>query len=250
MPKDLKEPQIQDTADVLSEKYTHNDLNDILLRFDATHLDEGSSKSERITNWLRNGNESGEARSILAYMIENCYLHPDEREELEQALAGSRFALTEGEDGVKLWLRISAAAERQAETHRSFVKEHATDEVLDAIEDARTEMTAGNYDDAMEDLRKALENMVDDNYHEALDELVSESLISDGSGNHRDDKEMLYMPYDYCSTVGSHTSAGIPPASQLQAETALILVEEAIHFILQKLEEANEQRISLNGWVT
>lgn len=131
MPEDLKEPQIQDTAAVLSEKYTHNQLDDILLRFDATHLDGGSSKKDRVTNWPRNGNESGEARPILAYMIEDSPLHPDEREELEESLAGSRFTLTAGDDGLELWLRISAAAERQAETHRSFVEEHASDEVLD-----------------------------------------------------------------------------------------------------------------------
>lgn len=250
MTEDLKEPQIQDTAAVLSDKYTHDQLNDILLRFDANHLDGGSSKKDRITNWLRKGNESGEARPILAYMIEDSHLYPDEREELEEALAGSRFALTEGDEGMELWLRISAAAERQAETHRSFVEEHAPDEVLDAIKSARTEMTAGNYDDAMEDLRDALEKMVAGSYHNGLDELVSEGLISDGSGNHRDDKEMLYMPYGYCSTVGSHTSAGTPPASQLQAETGLILVEEAIHFIMQKIEEADQQSVTLSEWVT
>lgn len=64
-------------------------------------------------------------------------------------------------------------------------------------------MTAGNYDDAMEDLRDALEKMVDDSYHDGLDELVSEGSISDGSGSHRDDTQMLYMQYGYCSTVDS-----------------------------------------------
>lgn len=250
MTEDLKEPQIQDLAEVLQGQYTHNQLDDILRRFDAMHLDEGSSKRDRIANWLRNGNESGEARQILAYMIEDSTFRVNERENLEKSLAGSRFTLTEGENGKELWLRISAAAERQAQTHRSFIEENAPEEVLDAIEEARTEMTAGDFDDAMEDLRDALEKMVSDEYHDGLDELVAEGLISDGSGNHRDDKEMLYMPYGYCSTVGSHTSAGTPSASQLQAETALILVEEAIHFILQKQEEAAHQGITLNEWVT
>lgn len=250
MTKDLKEPQIQDLAAVLKGKYTHDQLDDILLRFDAMHLNDGNSKKDRITNWLRNGNGSSEARRILAYMIEDSTFRVDEREDLEEALAGSRFTLTNGENGKELWLRISAAAERQAKTHRSFVEEHAPDEVLEAIEDAQNEMTAGNYDDAMEDLRDALEKMVDNDYHDGLDELVAEGLISNGSGNHRNDKEMLYMPYGYCSTVGSHTSAGTPPASPLQAETGLVLVEEAIHFILQKQEEADQQGITLNEWVT
>lgn len=250
MPEDLKEPQIQDVAAVVSGKYTHDQLDNVLLRFDATHLDDDGSTRQRVISWLRNGNESGEARRILAYMIKENTFRRDELEELENALAGSRFALTEGENGAELWLKISAVAERQAETHRSFVEEHSPEETLEKIEEAREELTAGDYDDAMEDLRAALEKMVVDDYHRALDELVSEGLISDGSGNRRNDKEMLYMPFGYCSSVGSHTSAGTPSASQLQAETALILVEEAIHFLLQKLEEADQQGITLHEWVT
>ena len=97
MTEDLKEPQIQDVAGVLSNKYTKKQLTNILKRFDAEDLESGgSSKKRRIINWLRNGNESGEARPILAYMVENATFRRDERENLERAFAGSRFALTEG----------------------------------------------------------------------------------------------------------------------------------------------------------
>lgn len=249
MTEDLKEPQIQDVAGVLSNKYTKTQLTNILKRFDAEDLESGgSSKKRRIINWLRNENESGEARPILAYMVENATFRRDELEDLERAFAGSRFALTEGESGIELWLKISATAERQVETHRSFVEDNAPDETLEKLEDAREELTVGDFEDAMEDLRKALEKMVDDNYHNGLNELVSKGLIHNGTGNQRNDKEMLYMPYGYCSSVGSHTSAGAPTASQLQAETGLILVEEAIYFVLRTIEEADQKGINLNEW--
>ena len=248
MTEDLKEPQIQDLAGVLEGKYTHDQLTNILRRFDAQHLDEGGSKKERIMNWLRNGNESGEVRPILAYMIEDNLFRRDQREDLEEALAGSRFVLSEGEDGLELLLKISATAERQVETHRAYVEENAPEEVLNKLEDAEGELTEGKCDDAVHDLREALEKMVTTGYHSALDELVANGIISSGSGNDRDDKEMLYMAYGYSSTVGSHTSAGASSASQLQAETALILVEEAIYFLLQKLEEADQQGVNLTEW--
>ena len=131
MTEDLKEPQIQDVAGVLSNKYTKKQLTNILKRFDAEDLESGgSSKKRRIINWLRNGNGSGEARPILAYMVENATFRRDERENLERALAGSRFVLNEGESGIELWLKISATAERQVETHRSFVEDNAPDETL------------------------------------------------------------------------------------------------------------------------
>ncbi len=250
MTDDLKEPQIQDLAEILKDKYTKSQQNNILARFDAHYLDEGSRKKERLMNWLRNGNESGEARQLLAYMIEDSRFSRDEREALQEALAGSRFVLSEGEEGLELLLKINATAERQVESHRTFVEENAPEETLRKIKEAETELTEGNFDDAVHDLRDALARRVTRNYHDALDELVSEGLISTGSGNNRDDKEMLYMAYGYSSTVGSHTSAGASSASQLQAETALILVEEAIYFVLQKLEEADRRGITPTEWET
>lgn len=248
MTEDLKEPQIQDLAEVLEGKYTHDQLTNVLRRFDAQHLDEGSKKIERITNWLRNGNESGEARPILAYMIEDNLFRQVERDDLEEALTGSRFVLSEGNDGLELLLKISATAERQVETHRAYVEENAPEEVLNKLEDAEYELTEGNYNDAVHDLREALEKMVTTGYHSALDELVKNGIISSGSGSNRNDKEMLYMAYGYSSTVGSHTSAGASSASQLQAETALVLVGEAIYFLLQKLDEADQDRVNLTEW--
>lgn len=250
MTDDLKEPQIQDLAEILKDKYTKSQQDNILARFDAHHLDEGSRKKERLMNWLRNGNESGEARQLVAYMIEDSRFSRDEREVLQEALAGSRFVLSEGEEGLELLLKINATAERQVESHRTFVAENAPEEALRKIKEAETELTEGNFDDAVHDLREALEKMVTSNYHDALDELVSECLISTGAGNNRDDKELLYMAYGYSSTVGSHTSAGASSASQLQAETALILVEEAIYFLLQKLEEADRRGITPTEWET
>lgn len=124
MSKDLEEPQIQDIAEILQDKYTHSEMKDILLRFDAEYLDRGgeSNKKDRIKNWLRKGNESDEARKILAYMIEDSTFRKSEREELKEALVGSRLVLCEEDSGLELMLKINATAERQVETHQNYTE--------------------------------------------------------------------------------------------------------------------------------
>lgn len=116
------------------------------------------------------------------------------------------------------------------------------------MEAAEEELTRGDYDDAVHDLREALEKMVTDKYDNALDELVSEDLIGESDTN-INDRELLYTPYGYVSTVGSHTKPGESGATQYQAEMALVLVEETVYFLLRKLEAAEEKGESLDKWI-
>jgi hypothetical protein len=254
--EDFKEEQIQDIASVLASEFSHEELKDIRRRFQADHLktedavpdDQYINLEDRVKNWLRKANGTETGRQMLAYMVENTLLRKDQIEELEDALKGSRFVLNRDNGNLQLMLRISATAETEIETHRSYVEEHASDRILQQINKAERNLAKGDTEGALSEARKALEKMTVGNYHSGLDELVSEGLISTGAGNTREDKEMLYLPYGYCSSLGSHTGAQAGTATDLQAETGLILMEEAIHFLLRIIQEAKDQDIDLEKW--
>jgi len=262
MPEDLKDAHIQDVADVLSGEYRHAELTEILRRFDAEHLrfDEDEvvddishvSRYNRVSHWLRESNGTPTGRKLLAHLVENTQLRVDQREALEEALAGSRFVLSETDDGLELMLRISATAEKEVKDQRGYIEAHAPNAVLDKIEAAEDRLTNGDPDNALQEGRRALEALTKGSYNEALDELYSETLIEkwDGNGSRETrDWRMLYTPYGYCSTIGSHTSGNDSDTTLLQAQTGVILVEEAIHYVLRIIEEAEEQGIQLDRWV-
>jgi len=70
------------------------------------------------------------AENSFAHLVENAQLRVDQREALEEALAGSRFVLSETDDGLELMLRISATAEKEVKDQRGYIEEHAPDAVL------------------------------------------------------------------------------------------------------------------------
>lgn len=110
-------------------------------------------------------------------------------------------------------------------------------------------LTNGDPDNALQEARRALEALTEGSYIEALDELYSRGLIEkwDGNGSRETrDWRMLYTPYGYCSTIGSHTSGNGSDTTLLQAQTGVILAEEAIHYVLRIIEEAEEQSIQLD----
>lgn len=72
----------------------------------------------------------------------------------------------------------------------------------------------------------------------------------DGNGSRETrDWRMLYTPYGYCFTIGSHTSGNDSDTTLLQAQTGVTLAEEAIHFVLRIIEVAEEQGMQLDRWV-
>lgn len=254
---DLKDAHIQDIASVLAKRYSKNALYDIIRRFEAEDiareaansddLPRANSNRQRLQNWLRVANGTPEGRKIIAYMIENAQLRIDQIEALEDAFAGSRFVLQEGEYGMELMLRITATAEAEVKDQRAYLDETAPEAVLGHIEEAESKLTKGDYEEAMAEAREALSAMAEGNYAQALDELHTEGVIKkwDGNGNRqRFDWEMLYMPYGYCSTLGSHRD----DPNALQAETGVILVEEAVHFLLRSLEQARKDNTHLQEW--
>jgi hypothetical protein len=223
------------------EGRAHSELTEILRRFDAEHLrfDEDEvvddishvSRYNRVSHWLRESNGTPTGRKLLAHLVENTQLRVDQREALEEALAGSRFVLSETDDGLELMLRISATAEKEVKDQRGYIEGHAPNAVLDKIEAAEDRLTNGDPDNALQEARRALEALTEGSYNEALDELYSEALIEKWDGN------------------GSHTSGNDSDTTLLQAQTGVILAEEAIHYVLRIIEEAEEQGIQLDRWV-
>lgn len=257
--EDLSEVHIQDVPPIVAPEFTHGQLNDILRRFDAEHLEEeeggpqASNHAARVKHWLRHSNGTERGRKILCYLIQEAGLDPDQVEELREVLAGSRFKLGEDDEGnLQVYLRVTATVESQVESQRAYIEEHAPGAVLGSLEDAEEELLDGEWDDALHNGRRALESFVPQGstYNNALQELVSKDLIED---EERADgpvagKEMLYTPYGYCSTVGSHTNSEDDGATQLEAETGVVLVGEAIYFLLRKGEEAAQRGIELENW--
>ena len=254
---DLKDAHIQDIASVLAKHYSETAMEDVLRRFEAeniareaansSELPRARSNRQRLQNWLRIANGTPEGRKILAYMIENTQLRIDHVEALQDAFAGSRFVLQEGEDGMELMLRITATAEAQVKDQRAYVEEKAPEDVLNHIEEAESKLSKGDYEEAMAEAREALAALAENSYAKALDELCQKDIIKKWDGNgHRQrfDREMLYMPYGYCSTLGSHRD----DPNALQAETGVILVEEAVHFLLRILEKADKDNTELDRW--
>lgn len=119
--------------------------------------------------------------------------------------------------------------------------------MFDHIDEAESKLTNGEYAEAMAEAREALATLANGDFTAGMQELQQKDIIKqlDGNGNRqRFDWEMLYMPYGYCSTLGSHRD----DPNALQAETGVILVEEAVHFLLRILEKADEENIQLDEW--
>jgi len=162
MPEDLKNAHIQDVAEILSSEYRHPELTEILRRFEAEDIkfdtDEAEddishvSRYNRVAHWLRETNGTPPGRKLLAHLVENAQLRVDQREALKEALAGSRFVLSETEDGSELMLRISATAEAEVKDQRGYIEEHASEVVLERIEAAENKLTEGEPDNALQEL--------------------------------------------------------------------------------------------------
>lgn len=178
-------------------------------------------------------------------------IRPDQLDELRAAQQGSRFVLDHDDDGnLELHLRISSEADRGVADIHSYIETHAPPDVANMLADGHRCLTEGDFDGAIDRARKTLQKLSTTAYHNALDERVSNNLIRSGDGNNIAEREMLYMPYGFCSEIGEHTDPDQPAPNALQAETALRLVEEAVHYILPIHEQANKDDIALTRWNT
>lgn len=256
MIEDLKEPHIQELGDVLGSKYYHGALDDVMRRFGAEELvnEDFPNREVKVMEFLRylkRNSDQRNLRAATAHLVENAgMLREDQLKELQSALDGSRYVLEHDEDGnLELLLRISSEAERSVDDMESYIESRAPAEVFEMMEEAQRCLTEGDFDGAIDRARKALQKFSKGEYHDALDELVAENLIQEAD-DYISEWQMLYTAYGFCSEIGEHTNPGEESPNVLQAETAVRLVEECIHYILRIQEAAEEDDITLNRWET
>jgi len=255
MIEDLKEAHIQDLSEALDPHYFPGQLRDIMMRFGAEAIADNEYQTTGIAikeflRYMNRRNDEQNLRSATAYLVENTQGISDRSLcQIESALEGSRYVVERDEDGeLELMLRISSEAERTIEDLNSYIEARAPIDVVEKIEEAHRRLTEGFPGEAVNRSRKALQKMSEVEYHEALDELVSKELIRQGKGNYIGEREMLYTPYGFCSEVESHIGPDENDPNGIQAETALRLTEEAIHYILRLQEKAEKEGIVLAKW--
>ena len=131
----------------------------------------------------------------------------------------------------------------------TWLEKNVPSEVFKKMVDAKRELLTAHTDDALADCREALEKFtVSSNFTPALNELVANNLIAQGSNAQKKDFRMLQTIYHYTSTLGSHTSSRRPKPTHEQAHFGYMLTEVAIRFIVKILRDAQASGISLSHW--
>lgn len=248
MGDDVKEVHLQDLADVLGTEYSRADVVDAMRRFEVAEQTVEATE-ESILTGLREIVDKDSFRPLLAYLLEEATWNSAERRAIEASLQGSPLSVRDSADGsLELHQRVEGAADRSITDRRDRLETLAPDVVLTQIDAAESYMGQGDYDLAAAEIRRAMDMLVVAGFEEALEELADEGLISLGDEHEHSDATMLYVTYGYCSFLGADPEAKGFETSRLQGEFALVLGEEVLYFLLQKMAAAEEADIDLQYW--
>jgi len=254
---ELTESQIQGLAEVFEDELKGTDITDAAHLANATQWDKRSSsgKEPRLIAFLRHANHSEDLQDVLRALIRRLDIGQDHElaTEINEILAGSSVVLEETTDGYGLVSKTAEYAEQTKEEHTTFIESKAPPRVVARLDRAHDLLSEGDYDNALQDCRRALENLtVSGNYGWALEELYDEGLIQkDTSKGDRKpkDREIAKDAYNYLSNVGSHAGANSLPANERQAELGFIYVQEVLVFLLRAIEEGERNGVKLERWV-
>lgn len=248
MGADVKEVHVQDLADVLGTEYSRSDLAEVMRRFEVS-TDTIEATEHSLVAGLRELSGTASFRPVLAYLLENATWSPAQREEIEAALEGSPLSVRESAQGtLELHQRVEGVAARSIQDKRSALEESAPRVVMTQIEAAESYIGQGEYDLATAEIRRAMDMLVVGGFEEGLEELAEEGFISLGDEHEHSDATMLYVAYGYCSFLGADPEAKGFETSRLQGELALVLGEEVLYFLLQKMAEAQDAGVDLRYW--
>lgn len=253
---ELTEHQIQDLAGVLEDELTVADITDAAHLANATQWDKrtGSDKEARLIAFLRHANHSKDLQDVLQALIRRTDIdqNGDLAEEINEILAGTSVIIENTTDGYNLVSKTTDYAEETKEEHQTFIENNAPPRVIARIDRANVLLTEGDYDNALQDCRRALEELtVSGNFGWALEELHDKGLIQKDTkkGNREPkDREITKDAYAYLSNVGSHAGANSPPANERQAELGFVYTQEVIVFLLRAIEEGHRTGIELERW--
>lgn len=254
--RELTEPQIQALARVLKNELTTTDITDAARLANATQWDKRSSsgKEARLIAFLHHANNSKDLQDVLSALIRRADIRQDHNlvEEINDILTGSSVVIENTTEGYVLVPKTTRYAEKTEEKHQTFIENKAPMRVVARLDRAHVLLAEGDYDNALQDCRRALENLtVSGNYGWALEELYDEGLIQkDTSTGDRKpkDREIAKDAYNYLSNIGSHAGANSPPANERQTELGFAYTHEVIVFLLRAIEEGKRNGVELERW--
>ena len=248
MGADVREVHVQDLADVLGTEYSTDQLAEAFRRFEV-RPETVEATDQSIVAGLRELSETASFRPVLAYLLENATWNSDQRHDIEAALEGSPLSVRESAHGsLELHQRVDGVADRYIQDKRSTFEESAPRVVMTQIEAAESYMGEAEYDLAAAEIRRAMDMLVVGGFEEGLEELAEEGFISLGDEHEHSDATMLYVAYGYCSFLGADPEAKGFETSRLQAELAVVLGEEVLYFLLEKMAAAEAAGIDLRYW--
>lgn len=248
MGTDVKEVHIQDLAEVLGTAYSTGEVTEAMRRFEVPE-EVLEATDGAILEGLRELADTDAFRPVLAHLLENNRWSGADRRDIEGALDGSPLSVREAsEGGLELYQRVDGAASRAIRDKRTALEQDAPGVIMTQIEAAESYVGEGEYDLAAAEIRRAMDMLVVGGFEEGLEELADEGLISLGDEHEHSDATMLYVGYGYCSFLGADPQAKGFETTRLQGEFALVLGEEVLYFLLQKMAAAEEAGIDLMYW--
>jgi len=258
MMSELSKRQLKDISDAVAP-HRHKEVNHLIERFDLeqaaeTKIELDGNTADKIYEILKHV-EVEERRKIIQHLInKETPLRKDVLEKLGDGLRGSDLKLEQDNWDYELVHTVSGPAQKEKEQQQSYIEQNAPIRTVAFLERARKELAQGRNAEALWYGRNALEKMTYEGWHykDGLDELAEKSIgLIDREQHHSDentyDFKILKNPYDYCSTIGAHPD-NVGSATDLQATTGLMQVEQAINFVLKKGEEADTKGVNLDRW--
>ena len=253
---ELEESQIQNLAEILSEELTNADVEDAVHLADAAKWDKRNraGKEPRLIGLLRNANYSDDLQDVLRSLIIRADINDNHAlaHDLNDILTGTSLILAHTNEGYQLVSKTNEHAEETKEEHQTFLETKAPGDVVSRLNQARVLLANGDYDNALQECRRALENMTEDgNYGWALEELHDNGLIekdTDPGDQKPVDREIAKDAYNYLSNTGSHAGANSPKANKRQGELGYIFTVEVIVFLLRAIEEGKQNGVTFNRW--
>ncbi|MFU1780219.1 hypothetical protein ACM16X_02430 [Haloarcula japonica] len=241
---DLNDEQVDRLAIEIASPITGAQIRRAAERTNTTDLDDraGWSKEDRLTSYLANVNRSDDIGEVLSILIEKLDLGGNDSlaDEIDDILTGSPYTLQYNGKRYELATRTPEDVSNLKDEHSSLIEAAAPLSTQARLERASHLLAEGDYDNAIHDCRRALENMtVDTNYGSALADLDQSGIIEGNDWDEPIDWQALKFPYNYCSNVGSHGGSDAPEATSKRAELAYIYTQEAIVFLLRVAEEEN-----------
>jgi hypothetical protein len=218
---------------------------------EETALPTSGSIASRAYAFLEYINGTQKLLEVVDYILSKDFV-PEEHDFGEYSKILMNYGLTISIEKGKFRLAYvpSGLLEQERKATISWIEQHANAKTLSHLKDAKNHFGGGRGDYVLDDCRKSMEALTTGvvGFSDSLNELVKQGIILQGSKNRNMDVEAIKTVYGYCSTLGSHTSAGGPKPDQDQAFMGLQNVESCIFFLLQRLERAKANGKKLVCW--